>query len=337
MTPFVAATGGRELWYLTRSSGIVTLVLLSAAVAIGVASSGTWETRRWPRFVTQGLHRNVSMLAVLFLFFHVLTTVVDGYVPIGWVNAVVPFTSPYKRLWLGLGAVACDLILTLVATSLVRRRLPLSWWRAVHWLAYVSWPVAMAHGLGTGTDATTVVFRWTAATCALLVTSAVVWRLARRVNGTPVLRATSAGSLVLTLSLAAFGLAGGFRPATGGQVAGLTEAAPAAPSLPLPTVPLVVTPAAPSTTTAQLRSAVTAPPTTAPPPRPSGDAAPAQQQPAAAVPGGGGTQDDGVAPTTTPTTTNPPPTTTPPSSTTTTTTPCGLFGCFGGGGGGGDN
>jgi sulfoxide reductase heme-binding subunit YedZ len=328
MTSFLATSGGRELWYLTRSTGIVTLVLLSGAVAIGVASSGTWETRNWPRFVTQGLHRNLSLLALLFLFLHVMTTVVDGYVPIGWANAVVPFTAPYKRLWLGLGAVACDLILALVVTSLIRRRLPISWWRGVHWLAYVSWPVAMVHGLGTGTDATTVVFRWTAATCALLVTSAVVWRLARRVNGTPVLRATSAGSLVLTLLLAAFGLAGGFRPATGTDATGITEAAPAAPSLPIPTVPLVVTPAAPPTTTPTApRSTVTEPPTE----RQSDHAAPAQ--PGTVPNSGAGTGDDGATePTTTPTTTAAPTTSAPPS-TTTTTERCGLFGCSGGGGG----
>jgi DMSO/TMAO reductase YedYZ heme-binding membrane subunit len=297
MTPLLAATGGRELWYLTRSSGVVTLVLLSGAVAVGVASSGTREWRGWPRFVTQGLHRNLSLLAVVFLFFHVMTTVVDGYVPIGWASTVVPFTAPYKRLWLGLGAIACDLILALVVTSLVRRRLPLTWWRGVHWLAYVSWPVAMVHGLGTGTDATTVVFRGTAATCAALVGGAVVWRLARRVSGTPLWRATSAGSLVLTLSLSAFGLAGGFRPAP--TSAGQTLSAPGSPSTPVATVPPEATsPPSPSPTSPPESHLDSDSPTTTVPPSPS---------PPAGVPSPGTTSDDTptTAPVSSPTTTSP--------------------------------
>jgi methionine sulfoxide reductase heme-binding subunit len=180
MTPVLAATSGRELWYVTRSTGIVAFVLLTATVVMGIAANGDWARPRWPRFVTQGLHRNLSLLAVLFVFLHVMTTVVDGYVPIGWLDTVVPFMSPYHRLWVGLGAIAFDLILALVLSSLIRRHLSHRAWRGVHVLAYAAWPVAMVHGLGAGTDATTVIMRWITALGIVATGTATTWRLTRR-------------------------------------------------------------------------------------------------------------------------------------------------------------
>ena len=100
-----------------------------------------------------GLHRNLTLLALVFVAAHVVTTVADGFAPIGLLDAVVPFVSPYRPIWLGLGAVAFDLLLALVVTSLLRARIGYRSWRVVHWLAYAAWPVALVHALGTGSDA----------------------------------------------------------------------------------------------------------------------------------------------------------------------------------------
>jgi len=178
--PLLAETSGRELWYLTRSTGIVALVLLTATVVMGIAANSEFARPRWPRFVTQGLHRNLSLLAVVFVFLHVMTTVVDGYVPIGWLDAVVPFISPYHRLWVGLGAIAVDLLLAVVLSSLVRPYLSHRAWRAVHVLAYAAWPVALVHGLGAGTDTTTLIMRWVTALSIVATGTATTWRLTRR-------------------------------------------------------------------------------------------------------------------------------------------------------------
>jgi methionine sulfoxide reductase heme-binding subunit len=88
----------------------------------------------------------------VFVAVHVVTTVADGYAPIRLTDAIVPFASAYRPVWLGLGAVAFDLLLAIVATSLLRARIGVSVWRSVHWLAYASWPVALVHALGTGSD-----------------------------------------------------------------------------------------------------------------------------------------------------------------------------------------
>lgn len=315
MSALAAAAAGRELWYLTRATGLVTLVLLTGTVALGVASTGAWERTRWPRFVTQGLHRNLSMLAVSFLFVHVLTTVVDGFVPIDWANAVVPFTSPYRRVWLGLGALSCDLILALVLTSAVRRHLPAATWRGVHWLAYLSWPVALMHGLGTGTDATTTVMRAVTAACMALVAGSVLWRLAHRFPAGRRVRAAGALALLLALLGGALGLDGGLLP-------------PARTLLGAP-APLS---SGPTTTAAPTPPAPVVPPTTPPgpvePPAPAASPVPAP----APAPVEDVSHDDALpAPTTVAAPPAPPPTTALPAPTPTTTAPAGCETCDDGG------
>ncbi len=140
-------------WYLTRGTGVVALLFVTAAVVIGIIASLRVGGRRSPRFVVAGLHRNISLLTVAFIVVHVVTTVLDAYAPIKLVDAVVPFISSYRPVWLGLGALAFDIILALIITSLVRVRLGLKTWRFIHWFAYACFPIAVVHALGTGSDA----------------------------------------------------------------------------------------------------------------------------------------------------------------------------------------
>ena len=172
-----AVLHGPALWYATRATGLVTMLLLTASVLLGLLTSGRFGGASWPRFLTVGLHRNLSLLVLVFLALHVATTVIDTFVSIPLTAVFIPFTSSYHGFWLGLGAVALDLLVALVATSLIRNRLGLRAWRWVHWAAYVCWPVALVHGLGAGTDRSTLwVFVLTLA-CAALVAGAATWRL----------------------------------------------------------------------------------------------------------------------------------------------------------------
>jgi sulfoxide reductase heme-binding subunit YedZ len=188
----VASSNGKALWFLTRGTGVVALLLLTVAVVLGVMTSTRWHTPRTPRFLVLGLHRNVTLLGFAFVVVHVVTTVADHFAPIGYLDAVVPFRSPYRPVWLGLGAVAFDLLLALIATSLLRARLGVRMWRAVHWLAYASWPVALMHSLGTGSDART---RWLVAlsvACTGAVGLAVLWRVAAAADAPRRVRAGAA-------------------------------------------------------------------------------------------------------------------------------------------------
>jgi sulfoxide reductase heme-binding subunit YedZ len=173
----IAAAGSQTLWYLTRGSGVVALLLLTATALLGSLSATRWRSERWPRFAVAELHRNLTLLALVFIATHVLTTVTDGYAPIGLRDAVVPFASRYRPLWLGFGALALDLLLALTVTSLLRRRIGYRAWRVLHWAAYGAWPLAFVHGFGSGTDAR---FGWLVVltlACGVAVVAAITWRL----------------------------------------------------------------------------------------------------------------------------------------------------------------
>lgn len=140
------------LWFATRAFGLVTLTLFSTVMVLGLLTAGRRAPMGTPSFVVTGLHRSLALLSVVFLTLHIASGVLDDFVTIRWRDAVVPFVSAYRPLWLGLGAIALDLILALIVTSLLRARLGLRTWRAVHWLAYACWPIALVHGIGAGTD-----------------------------------------------------------------------------------------------------------------------------------------------------------------------------------------
>ena len=174
-------TNGSD-WYLMRASGVVTLVLLTAVFLLGIATTTRWRTRRLPSFAAASLHRSISLLAVVCLGVHIVTALVDPYAAAGAAAVVVPFVAGKTALWVGLGAVSLDLALALIVTSLVRRHLSLRVWRGVHWAAYLSWPLALGHSLGMGSDTGTLWLRAVAAGCVAAVLAAVAWRL-RRANG----------------------------------------------------------------------------------------------------------------------------------------------------------
>jgi sulfoxide reductase heme-binding subunit YedZ len=152
VTPLLLANA-KTLWFVTRGSGVVALILLTCSMVLGVVLGLRARSPRWPRFAFADIHRNLTLLALAFVAVHVATTIADGYAPISVVAAFVPFASSYRPVWLGLGAISLDLLLALVATSLLRHRISPRLWRVVHWLAYAAWPVALVHSLGTGSDA----------------------------------------------------------------------------------------------------------------------------------------------------------------------------------------
>ena len=156
MTTLAATTGfsNAPLWFTTRSTAVVAFVLLTVGTALGVAATQrAVASRLWPRFATQDLHRNVSLLAVGFIVAHVLTTFLDSFVQVSWWSIIVPGVSSYRRLWVSLGTLAFDVIVVIVATSLLRHRMRARTWRVVHWASYAMWPLALLHFLGAGTDA----------------------------------------------------------------------------------------------------------------------------------------------------------------------------------------
>jgi predicted ferric reductase len=174
----IAAAGPSAYWYLTRASGAVSLLLLTLALVLGVIDVGRYSSASWPRFVIDALHRNASLLALAFLAVHILTAVLDSFAPISLADAVVPFTGSYRPFWLGLGALSFDMVLAVVLTSVARRSIGHSTWRAVHWLVYASWPIALLHGFGTGSDVKSTWLEAISVLCLIAAVGAVLVRVA---------------------------------------------------------------------------------------------------------------------------------------------------------------
>jgi sulfoxide reductase heme-binding subunit YedZ len=228
-TATIAGLDGRALWYLSRGTGAVSLVLLTISVVLGVVNVRQWSSPRVPRFVVDGLHGTVSLLVLATLAVHIVTSVLDPFAPIRLVDAVLPFGSGYRPVWLGLGALALDLLIALVLTSLLRARLGYRGWRAVHWLAYACWPIALIHGLGTGSDVRGGFMLPLSVACAVAVAIAVAARLgsgatqrvAWRAGGLAIL---AAAGVALVLWLPSGPLAQGWAARAGTPRSALTAA-----------------------------------------------------------------------------------------------------------------
>ena len=197
------------LWYTTRGAGAVSLVLLSVVVVLGLLARVRFETRGWPRFLSAAVHRDLALMTLVFLLLHIVTAVVDPFTHLGLVAALVPFGSYYRTVWLGLGTIAFELLIAIVATSLLRQHIGARVWRAIHWLAYASWPIAVLHGLGSGSD--------TKAWWSLLITVACVFTVAvavwirfQQVSDLPVDVRTPAlaATVAVPIAIAVFTVAG---------------------------------------------------------------------------------------------------------------------------------
>lgn len=201
------------MWYVTRGTGIVALLLLTASVVLGVVNQNRWRNDGWPRFALQDLHKNVSLIALAVVAVHVATSVIDRFAPIGWKDALVPFLSPYRPLWLGFGTLSADFFLAVLISSLLRPRISARLWRAVHWLSYASWPTAVLHSLGTGTDVKVGWMLVVTGCCVLAVVLAVWWRISVGwPQNLPWRAAGVVASVLLPIALTGFAYAGPLRP-----------------------------------------------------------------------------------------------------------------------------
>ncbi|WP_116204642.1 ferric reductase-like transmembrane domain-containing protein [Amycolatopsis circi] len=182
------------LWYVSRATGLAALVLFTGVVVLGAVSSARLASPRWPRFAVAALHRNLSLVTLAFLGVHIATAIIDTYAGIRWISAVVPFVSSYYPVSLGIGAIAFDLLVAVVVSSLLRPRINARVWKAVHWAAYLSWPAAVVHGFEIGgADSRLTWVRVLLVACVLAAAAAVAWRATVRHPDTEARRGTLGG------------------------------------------------------------------------------------------------------------------------------------------------
>lgn len=171
-------SGMPGLWYINRATGLVLLVLVTVTLVLGLLARYRESARLWPRFATSALHQNLAIISVSLLSAHIGAAVLDSYVPITPVDAVVPFVSAYRPLWLGLGTLSSTLLLVAILSATTRHTTTRRTWRALHALVYVAWPMALVHGFGTGTDTRSRTVLVVSFACLAAVLLATVVRLA---------------------------------------------------------------------------------------------------------------------------------------------------------------
>ncbi|MFI9388764.1 ferric reductase-like transmembrane domain-containing protein [Kutzneria sp. NPDC052558] len=164
------------IWYIARGAGVMALLMLTVTVVLGIATRQGKPLAGLPRFAIATVHRNASLLGLGLVVAHVLTLLFDSYAKLTPIDVLIPFVGAYRPLWLGFGTLAFDLLLLVLITSLNRARLGLRAWRAIHWISYAIWPIALAHALGTGTDASQVWMGVIAVGCATAVATTATWR-----------------------------------------------------------------------------------------------------------------------------------------------------------------
>lgn len=200
-------------WYTARAAGMTAYVLLSAVVLLGLTMAGKKTFSRWPRFTVEDIHRFGGLLVGSFVAIHVFTIAIDAWLPFSITSLIIPFTSRYRPLWVGMGVAGAELLLALAVTNHYRLRLPYSFWRRAHYLNFAVWSAATLHGVGSGTDRSAAWALGTYAVATAGVVSAIVWRIART-RALP--RATAfAGLAALASALVVVGLGAGllrFKP-----------------------------------------------------------------------------------------------------------------------------
>lgn len=165
-------------WFATRGSGVVSLLLSTAVACLGLLIVIRWAGPGWPRFLTAELHRRIALLSIIFLALHIVTAIVDPFTSLGVIAAIVPLASSYRPVAVALGVISVDLTIAVIVTSLLRERIGHRLWRAVHWLAYAAWPLAVLHSLTAGSDAFAPWMLALTGLCVLAVAGSLVWRIA---------------------------------------------------------------------------------------------------------------------------------------------------------------
>ena len=140
-----AATQHFMLFY----AGVFALIGLTASVGVGLVATDRIVMTPGHRVMAQAVHRAVSFGALAFLVIHIVTEILAQRAHV--IDAFIPFLSPYRTFYIGLGTIASDLILLIVVTSIWRKRFTAhgkAWrWRAIHYTSYVAFVFGVLHGL----------------------------------------------------------------------------------------------------------------------------------------------------------------------------------------------
>jgi sulfoxide reductase heme-binding subunit YedZ len=140
------------IWLVARASGFAAYALLTASVLAGLVLRSRPFGRAVKAATVTELHRTLALLGLAYLALHGTALLLDRTVRITPAALLVPGLGSYRPLAVSLGVLAGELMLLVYASFRVRRRIGVRAWRALHWLTYLVFAGATAHGLAAGTD-----------------------------------------------------------------------------------------------------------------------------------------------------------------------------------------
>ena len=217
------STWSTVTWDTARAGGLISYVLLTAAVSLGLVLRNRWQSSRWPRLVTNELHGYVSLLALVFIAVHVVAVAVDPFTHFGLAAVLVPFTSHYRPIWMSLGIVSLYLLLAVWVSTRLRHRIGHRLWRQIHVLAFAVYGAATLHGLGTGSDTrTTWAVALYATSVGLVGTLLAIRLLAPAGRGSRPRPLAAGAAAAAVLAATAWALGGPFAPAWSARAGGTT-------------------------------------------------------------------------------------------------------------------
>ena len=139
-------------WYITRAAGLVAYLLLWLSTAWGLVVSNKITDSIVHRTYTFEFHQFISLLAIGFMVLHILVLMLDHYLPFSALQILVPFTSTYRPLWVGLGVISFYLILLVTGTFYIRQRIGIKAFRIIHVLSLAAYISVTLHAIYAGTD-----------------------------------------------------------------------------------------------------------------------------------------------------------------------------------------
>ncbi|HEY3310526.1 MAG TPA: hypothetical protein VGK00_02695 [Anaerolineales bacterium] len=143
----------KAFWYLSRGSAFAAMTLLWLSMALGIAITNKMA-RIWPGAPAAfAIHEYVSLLGLAFAIFHALVLLGDRYIKFSLFQVLVPFTAtPYRPVLVGLGQLGFYVWLLVSISFYVRSKIGPKTWRAIHYISFLSYAVALYHGITSGTD-----------------------------------------------------------------------------------------------------------------------------------------------------------------------------------------
>ena len=170
-------------WYVTRSSAIIAWALMVISVTWGILlSTRVMKPKDNPSWLLD-LHRWLSGLSVVFVGIHMASLFVDKYAAFSLQDLFIPFHSQYQKIaWLGgwpvaLGVICTYILFAVQATSLMMKKLPRKYWKAIHYSSYALVLLVSFHAGWSGTDVRAWAYRITALVLITLTTVALITRI----------------------------------------------------------------------------------------------------------------------------------------------------------------